>query len=305
MTDLTKPESSHPIDTVNYAAVERRTAVLEVIRSAKEELAISLFRCDDFAILDALADAVSGGVKVRALVTPTAKNWDRRLRELETTLESMGATAKRYRGHLSKYHAKYIVADQRTALVASLNFTRKCFDQTGDFVVTTRDPEVVGSLRQLFDHDCGSHGPVTELPLGLSPRLIVGPEHSGRLLEVLRSAKTTIRIVDHRLNDPEVLAVLRRQQELGVAVEVLGEGALPGLISHGRLFIVDGSTAVIGSFALTPASLQTRREVALELSNPSDVEQLRTWFDDCASLRPPASLKLAEFVAVELSDDDD
>ena len=43
MTDLTKPESSHPIDTVNYAAVERRTAVLEVIRSAKKELAISLF----------------------------------------------------------------------------------------------------------------------------------------------------------------------------------------------------------------------------------------------------------------------
>lgn len=305
MTDLTKPESAHPIDEVQYAAAERRTAVLDIIRSAKEELAISLFRCDDFAILDALADAVSSKVKVRALVTPTAKNWDRRLRELETTLESMGAKVKRYRGSLTKYHAKYIVADQQTALIASLNFTRKCFDQTGDFVVTTRDPEVVASLRQLFDHDCGSRGSVDELPPGLSPRLIVGPEHSGRLLEVLRSAKTTIRIVDHRLNDPEVLSVLRRQQDLGVAVEVLGEGALPGLISHGRLFIVDGCTAVIGSFALTPASLQTRREVALELNNSSNVEQLRTWFDNCARLRPPASLRLAEFVAAEFTDDDD
>ncbi len=183
MTDLTKPESAHPIDEVKHAAAERRTAVLDIIRSAKEELAIALFRCDDFVILDALADAVSRKVKVRALVTPTAKNWDRRLRELETTLESMGAKVKRYSGSLTKYHAKYIVADQQTALIASLNFTRKCFDQTGDFVVTTRDPNVVASLRQLFDHDGGSRGPVDELPPGLSPRLMVGPEHSGRLLE--------------------------------------------------------------------------------------------------------------------------
>ena len=301
MTELTEQEFPERNETVVYAAGERRTAVLDVIRSAQEELAISLFRCDDFAILDALADAVSRQVKVRALVTPTAKNWDRRLRELETTLESMGAAVTRYSGPLTKYHAKYIVADRHTALVASLNFTRKCFDQTGDFVVTTRDREVVSSIRHLFDHDGGL---TTGLPRHLSPRLIIGPEQSPRLLEIFRSAQTTIRIVDHRLNDTAVLAVLREQQELGISVEVLGEGALPGMISHGRLFLVDGTTAVIGSFALTAASLQERREIALQLTNPHEVEQLRSWFDRCARLRPAGTLKLAEFAAVELSDDD-
>ena len=296
------PPLAPPLETVVYGTGERRSAVVDVIRAAKEDLALSLFRCDDFAILDALADSVGRGVRVRALVTPTAKNWDKRLRELETTLKSMGATVVRYRGAFSKYHAKYIVADQHTAVVASLNFTRKCFDQTGDFVVVTRDPSVVSSLRILFDHDAESG---TGLPPVLSPRLIVGPEHSSRLLEILRSAKSTIRVVDHRLNDPAVLTVLRAQQELGISVEVLGEGALPGLASHGRLFLVDGVTTVIGSFALTPASLHQRREVALELNNPDDVKALRDWFDGCARLRPPASLRLAEFVGLELVDDDD
>lgn len=302
MSEDTNQEIPEPIGQIVHGAGERRAAVLDVIQAAREELALSLFRCDDFAILDALASAVDRKVKVSALITQTAKNWDRRLRELETTLESMGATVLRYRGPLTKYHAKYVIADRRTALVASLNFTRKCFDQTGDFVVTTRVPEIVSGLRRLFDHD---RGKAAGLPAGLSPRLIIGPEQSPRLLEVLGGAQSTIRIVDHRLNDPGVLALLRRQQELGVSVQVLGEGALPGLISHGRMFLVDGATAIIGSFALTPASLQQRREVAVVLDHPSDVELLRTWFDDCARLRPRESLKLAEFTATELPEDED
>lgn len=289
------------MESLFWEAGVRRKAVVDVIRSAREELALSLFRCDDFAILDELADAVARNVKVRALVTPTAKNWDRRLRELETTLGSMGASVHRYRGGLTKYHAKYIVADHHTALVASLNFTRKCFDQTGDFVVTTRDEGVIRSLSQLFHHDCEAEG---ALPSGLSPRLVIGPDYSRRLLDALESAKSTIRVVDHRLNDPEAMAILRRQQERGVSVVVLGEGALPQLASHGRLFLVDGRLAMIGSFALTSASLRERREIALELTHPALVDPLKEWFDRCAQLRPAESLRLAEFVGGDPADDD-
>src|ERR1700682_3003567 len=90
---------------------ERREAVLQLIRGARERLVLSVFRCDDFKILDALAGAVRRGVRVRALLTQRAKNWDKRLQELEVFLDSMGAEVYRYAGAHNKYHAKYIVAD--------------------------------------------------------------------------------------------------------------------------------------------------------------------------------------------------
>ena len=52
-----------------------------------------------------------------------------------------------------KYHAKYLVADEGPAVVASLNFTRKCFRKTCDALVITHDPAVVAGLRQLWTAD--------------------------------------------------------------------------------------------------------------------------------------------------------
>ncbi|MGH8630879.1 MAG: hypothetical protein ACREU7_08975, partial [Burkholderiales bacterium] len=75
---------------------ERRDAVLRVIRSAKQRLVLSLFRCDDFKILDELAEALQRGVKVEALLSRRAKGWNKRLKQLWTFLESMGAKAHRY-----------------------------------------------------------------------------------------------------------------------------------------------------------------------------------------------------------------
>src|SRR3954469_22242683 len=102
---------------------ERRCAVRELIRSAERELVLSLFRCDDFGVLDELAAAIDRKVRIRALLTRHAKNWDRRLQDLGVFLESMGAEVHRYRGAHAKYHAKYMVADSSRALVASLNLT--------------------------------------------------------------------------------------------------------------------------------------------------------------------------------------
>ena len=174
---------------------ERREAVLQVIRGARERLVLSVFRCDDFKILDALAGAVRRGVRVRALLTQRAKNWDKRLQELEVFLDSMGAEVHRYAGAETKYHAKYIVADDGPALIASLNFTRKCFEKTCDFIVVTCEPGTVAGLTQLFENDC--RHPDAALPPGFSDRLIVGPDRARtRFLEMLGQARRSH--TDHR-----------------------------------------------------------------------------------------------------------
>ena len=56
-------------DRVFIEPAARRQAMLDVIAGARERLVLSLFRCNDFTVLDALAAALERGVKVEAILT--------------------------------------------------------------------------------------------------------------------------------------------------------------------------------------------------------------------------------------------
>lgn len=257
---------------------ERRGAILDVISGARRELVLSVFRCDDFKILDGLADAVQRGVRVRALLTPTAKNWDKRLQQLGVFLDSMGADVHRYSGARTKYHAKYIVADEGPALIASLNFTHKCFEKTCDFLVVTWEAGVIEGLRALFAMDCET--PDSGIPPGIPETLVVGPEMArARFRQILGSARSRIRIIDHRVSDPEFVGLLRDRQAAGVSIQVLGAGDVMGLRSHGKLMLVDDTTALFGSISLSPPALNARREVAAVIRDPANVASLHQFFE--------------------------
>src|SRR5262249_9112019 len=131
------------MDRLVLAPTARRDAILELLRSARQTITLSMFRCDDFTILDEVAAAVQRGVHVRILITQRASGWKKKLQELTLLLKSLGADVRPYESSVMKYHAKYIVADDGPALVTSLNFTRKCFESTRDFLVFSEDPEVV------------------------------------------------------------------------------------------------------------------------------------------------------------------
>jgi phosphatidylserine/phosphatidylglycerophosphate/cardiolipin synthase-like enzyme len=207
----------------------------------------------------------------------------------------MGATLHRYADPVVKYHAKYIVADEGPALVASLNLTRKCFTSTVDFVVTTWDPDVVSGLTRLFDADCGKPG--APLPRGLSKRLIVGPEDArSQFTALIDRARRSIRLIDPAVTDPAIMARLKAKAAAGVEVSLLSRGNLPGMTPHGKLLIIDGATAVIGSVSLSALSLDFRREVAIIVDDPRCVRRLNTLFgpaDSRSTSRPARSRRSA------------
>lgn len=274
------------LERIVISPSERRDAVVGAIAVAERELRMAIFRCDDLAVLDALADAMKRGVRLRLLLTSRAKGWRKKLGALLRLLENMGAEVRSYADPIVKYHAKYLVADNRVALVTSLNFTQKCFEQTCDFVLVSRDRTIVSGLTRLFDADWQS--PSAGLSAKLGPRLIVGPEEArDQMTALLANAKRSVRIIDHKLTDPALLTLLKRRRKDGITVDVKGAAEVAPLRAHGKLVVVDDRTAIIGSMALSALSLGFRREVAVTIQDPKIVRELNAYYHSLNS-RPVA-----------------
>jgi phosphatidylserine/phosphatidylglycerophosphate/cardiolipin synthase-like enzyme len=283
---------ANPQERLCFEPSGRRDTIVRVIRSARERLILSMFRCTDYRVLRELAAAVDRGVTVDALLTPRARGWRRKLEGLSALLESMGVRVRRYSRPGIKYHAKYIVADHSVALIASLNLTRKCFRDTCDFVFTTRDPGVVNGLHSLFEADSNPSG--TSFSECISSRLVIGPERArAGVGTALLEARRSIRIIDHRISDPWIIELLQSRRAAGVTVETLEHRALAGVLSHGKLILIDESAAIVGSMALSTPSLDLRRELSVVIRDAACIKKLiglfrelsgRVWAEmECAS----------------------
>jgi phosphatidylserine/phosphatidylglycerophosphate/cardiolipin synthase-like enzyme len=269
------PVTRRPPDRIVTTPAARREAVLDAIHSAESRITLSLFRCTDKAVFGELAAAVDRGVDVQVLVTSRAKGGKKKLKKLWKRLEDTRATIVPYTDPVVKYHAKYMVVDDGPALITSMNFTRKCFDDSCDAVAITYEPAVVNGLRQLMatDRECGA------APATLPDRLIIGPERARRQFTALiEQARKSIQIIDAKMSDPGLIDLVNQRRAQGITVEIFGQKRLGSLISHGKMMLVDGQRAVIGSLALTALSLDFRREVALVVDEPAAVAELDQLF---------------------------
>jgi phosphatidylserine/phosphatidylglycerophosphate/cardiolipin synthase-like enzyme len=271
MTPMPRPRP----DRIITAADARRATVLDVICQAREKITLSLFRCNDKAVFAEIAAAVDRGVDVEVLMTSRAKGGKKRLRKLWKRIEDTGARVHAYNDPVVKYHAKYLIADDGPAMIASLNFTKKCFHSTCDAIVLTHDPEVIAGLRALLAADRQGL-PAPALP----DRLIVGPEKARRQFTALiERARTSIRLIDPKLSDPGLVSLLNARRAAGLKVDIYGDRRVGGLKSHGKIMLIDDAQVVIGSLALTALSLDFRREVALYVDEPSAVAEIKSLFD--------------------------
>ena len=260
-------------ETLILDPAERKAALLGVIAGARRRLVLSLFRCDDFSLLDALASALERGCEVEAILTKRAKGGKKRLKQLWGALEEMGAVVTRYADPVVKYHAKYLVADEATAVVTTLNPTRKCFSRTWDAVLITQDAAVVQGLLTLFRADSAGVPLPSRRPI--SRRLIIGPERSrSEIRALIAGARHSIRILDHKLSDPDLVGLLRDRRNDGITVSVIGRHPMGPIEPHGKMMIIDEERAILGSTALSTLSLDFRREVSVVIHQPALVKQL-------------------------------
>src|SRR4051812_28942499 len=116
--------AGRPADRVVTSPAECRSAVLDAIRGAAREVSLSLFRCNEPEIFDELRRARDRGVAVNAIITARAGGAAKKLEKLRRRLADAGASISIYADPVVKYHAKYLIADDGPAIVASLNFTK-------------------------------------------------------------------------------------------------------------------------------------------------------------------------------------
>src|SRR5262245_25297310 len=263
-----------PPDRIITAPDDRRDAIVEIIRNARSRIGLSLFRANDKDVFAELTRAVARGVDVEVLVTSRAKG-KKKLRKLWEALEGTGARIFPYTDSVVKYHAKYLVADDGPALVTSLNLTRKCFGKTCDAIAITHDPAVVKGLRDLMTSDREGR----PIPETLPDRLIIGPERARRqITSLIEQARRTIRVIDAKLTDPGLVSLLRARRAAGISVEVYDAKSYAGLKSHGKMMLIDGRLAIVGSVALAALSLDFRREVALVIDGPEAIAGIEELF---------------------------
>jgi len=260
-----------PPDRVVTTVDDRKSVIVDTIRNARETIVLSLFRCNDSDIFDELARATKRGVKVEALMTSRAKGGKKKLRKLWDALEAAGVSVHPYTEPVVKYHAKYLVADDGPALVTSLNFTKKCFAKTCDAVVVTHDPAVIHGLRTLIAADRAR----APLPDSIPRRLLIGPERARlQFTELFQQAKSSIRLIDAKLSDPDLVTLLNARRDAGVTVHAYTSKQLGALKSHGKIILIDDRLAVIGSLALAAISLGFRREVAIMVEDRDAVAEV-------------------------------
>ena len=267
-------------DRVVASPAACRAAILDTIRGASRQISLSLFRCNDKGVFAELERARARGVTVTAIVTARADGKAKKLEKLRRALLDAGVDVTVYADAVVKYHAKYLVVDDGPAIVASLNFTKKCFSRTLDALVVTDDPEVVSGLRALTEAD----RELRPAPERLSPRLIVGPERARvQLTSLIQDATSSVRLLDAKLSDPAFVALLARRRADGIRVETLDRKKYGDMKSHGKVCLIDDRIAIVGGMALATMSLDFRREVALVVEDADAISEVRAFLDAIAA----------------------
>jgi phosphatidylserine/phosphatidylglycerophosphate/cardiolipin synthase-like enzyme len=258
--------------------------ITKAIKSAHKKIDIFIFRLDSEEIVEALAAAVQRGVVVRALIAHTNRGGEARLRKLEQRLIATGVLVSRTAADLLRYHAKYMVVDS-VLHVFGFNLTKRDIDKSRSFALATRDLKAVSEATKLFESD------VLRQPYepGRS-NLVISPDNAREMLAAfIKGARKDLAIYDGKVQDPEMIRLLKDRAAKGVNVRLIGSvkgkdagidaRALATMRLHVRAMVRDGTRAFVGSQSLRKEELNKRREVGLIVNNPTVARKLLQVFE--------------------------
>jgi cardiolipin synthase len=256
------------------------------INQAKKSVEIVIFRFDRTEIERAMANAVSRGVFVHALIAFTNRGGEKNLRALEMRLLAAGVNVARTSDDLLRYHGKMIIIDRRELYVLGFNFTYLDIEHSRSFGLTTTNRKVVQEAVKLFEVDT-KRQPYAP---GLAS-FVVSPANARKELSAfIKGAKKQLLIYDPEISDPAMIRLLEERAKAGVAIKIIGRLSRAGanlavrklgqMRLHTRTIIRDGRQAFIGSQSLRALELDARREIGVIFQDLKVVSRLRKMFQE-------------------------
>jgi len=272
------------------------TPLIDGINHARSSIDILIFRFEHPEIEKALANAVSRGVSVQALIAHVNGSGEESLRRLEMRLLAAGVTVARTSGGLVRYHAKLMVIDRCELYLLAFNFTRLDIKRSRSFGIVTKDPKLVREALKLVEADAKRQ----PYEPGLAT-FVVSPENARKELSAfIKGAEHELLIYDPKVSDDTMIHLLEERARADVDVKVIGQVSpasswfsVRRLISprlHTRVMIRDRQAAFIGSQSLREMELDRRREAGIVLNDAAIVNQLAKTFQEDWSLSKPLKL---------------
>jgi phosphatidylserine/phosphatidylglycerophosphate/cardiolipin synthase-like enzyme len=174
-------------------------------------------------------------------------------------------------------------------LILTFNPTQQNLHYARDFGLLIRDPDITIELSRLFDSDWqGTTFKPKDLPL------VISPDNSRtKLIELLESATHTIRIMDGKIEDKQVLGLLLRKASAGCSVKIISsddyyDQVVPSLQVktlarfrlHAKCIVIDGLRFFVGSQNLRSVSMDKRREVGMIAEDAAMAQRIERVFDE-------------------------
>jgi phosphatidylserine/phosphatidylglycerophosphate/cardiolipin synthase-like enzyme len=278
---------------------ETAKPILDAIDGAKKSLRIKMFVFSDPAVLKAILAAKQRGVKIRLMLNPARRSGVAENEDIRKQLEKAGIEVLDSNPAFDLTHEKSMVVDEKTAFVKSLNWETKNFTETRDYAVATDQANEVAEVLECFEADWHRKA---FTPHEHSKLIWCSSNGRDRIAQFVDDTKHTLFLQNERYQDPIIIERLVRAKGRGVKVHVMArpphslkkekliEGVgglrimddvgikvhkLKHLKLHAKMLLADGCRAIIGSINLTPGSFDSRRELAIEVSDEDILDRLQ------------------------------
>ncbi len=272
--------------------------IVDAINAATKSLRIKMFLFSDPGLIKAVVDAHRRKVEVRIMLNPARRSGEQENEETRKILTEAGIQVLDSNPKFDLTHEKSMVIDDTTAYVNSLNWETKNLTVTRDYAVVTAHKHEVDEIIECFEADWHR----TDFESGDHSHLIwcVGNARQ-RLGQLIDNAKHSLFLQNERYQDPVMIEHLVRAARRGVKIHVmarpphklkkekLSEGIsglrilqdvgvkvhkLRHVKLHAKLLLADGNRAIVGSINLAPGSFDTRRELAIEVTDDHVISRI-------------------------------
>jgi cardiolipin synthase A/B len=277
--------------------------VREFIQGAVRSLLIKQFTFTEESLMQAVIGRHKAGVDVRVMLNPKRSGGDRVNDDAYQYFKGAGVNIQWSSPKFYVTHEKSIVADEKTALVATFNLSAKYFSLTRDYGIVTHDPQHVAQIVEAFNADwehldwtpssyegllwsnCNSRLHMARFIDTAEYRLDVQhPKYvDAVILDRIAAAATRgvkVRVLcggRHGISDWDVLdtfASLRTLRRFDAKVH-----KQKNLRVHAKLIIVDDQHALVGSMNIDRSAFDMRRELGITITEPAVVAGLKEVFD--------------------------